>query len=322
MNSMTLPLAPPTDESAARCGIREVWICESRKAGRGQGRREIALLVEHLRARSIDVHVTQSVAALRERVAEMSGSTQNFAVVAAGGDGTLSLVAQNLPREIPIVPMPMGTENLLARYYGYACHAGDVIDSIERNERFVIDAGLANGRLFLVMVTAGMDAEVVRCMHLTRRGHITRWSYARPILRAISKYTFPSITAKETSDDGSESHVSACWMMAFNLPRYGGGLDIEPDARGDDGKLARISLRKGKLWSGLKYLIQIWMGWHLRNSDVNRRRFQTAVWTSPTRVPYQIDGDYAGRLPLEISVLAGRVTLLKPGGNRQPLRES
>lgn len=312
MNSMMLPLSSPTDKAARRFGIHEVWICESHKAGRGQGRREIGLLVEHLRARSIDVHVTHSVSALKERVADTTRSTQHFAVVAAGGDGTLALVAQNLPPEIPIVPMPMGTENLLARYYGYACHAADVIESIERNERFVIDAGLANGRLFLVMVTAGMDAEVVRCMHLTRRGHITRWSYARPILRAVLKYAFPSITAQETSDDGTESSVSACWMMAFNLPRYGGGLDIEPHARGDDGKLDRIALRKGKLWSGLKYLMQIRFGWHLRSREVDRRPFQTAMWTSPTRAPYQIDGDYAGRLPLKITVMAGRVTLLKP----------
>lgn len=312
MKTITRPIALPTHEAACRGAIREVWICESHKAGRGQGRHEIGLVVDQLRAREIDVHVTHSLAALRERLSDSSRAIDHLAVVAAGGDGTLALVAQNLPREIPIVPMPMGTENLLARYYGYTCCAADVVDSIEQNERLVIDAGLANGRLFLVMVTAGMDAEVVRCMHLTRRGHITRWSYARPILRAVLKYTFPLITATENSDDAIGSSISACWMMTFNLPRYGGGLNIEPSARGDDGSLDRIALRKGHLWSGLKYLIQIWLGWHLHRSDVDRARFHTAVWTSPQRVPYQIDGDYAGRLPVEISVLVGRVTLLKP----------
>lgn len=312
MNSMTLPIHPLSDHAAGVSGIHEVWICASTKAGSGQGRHEIDLLVERLRAISIDVHVTHNIVELRERISDTTRSTRNFAVVAAGGDGTLALVAQNLPREIPIVPMPLGTENLLARYYGYTCRAADVIDTITRNERFVIDAGLANGRLFLVMVTAGMDAEVVRCMHLTRRGHITRWSYARPILRAISKYAFPTITAEQTKVDGTKSSISACWMMAFNLPCYGGGLGIEPDARGDDGMLDRIAFRKGFLWSGLHYLMRIRLGWHLRHRDVDRCRFQTAVWSSPTRVPYQIDGDYAGRLPLEISVLAKRVTLLKP----------
>ncbi len=312
MPMMTLPLARPTDSAAEDHAIDEVWICASPKAGSGQGRQEIDMLVERLRASSVDVHVTHSIAALRGRVADSSRGTQKFAVVAAGGDGTLALVAQNLPKEIPIVPMPMGTENLLARYFGYTCCAASVIASLERNERFVIDAGRANGRLFLVMVTAGMDAEVVRGMHLTRRGHITRWSYARPILRAIAKYRYPTITSQETADAGEDSSISACWMMAFNLPRYGGGLGIEPNAKSDDGMLDRMALRKGFLWNGLNYLTRIKLGWHLRHRDVSRRQFRRAVWTSPTRVPYQIDGDYAGRLPVKIEVLPGRVTLLSP----------
>ncbi|TWU16508.1 diacylglycerol/lipid kinase family protein [Allorhodopirellula heiligendammensis] len=309
---MTLPHPPRTTSAEVDNRIDEVWICASPKAGRGQGRQEIDLLVKRLRGDAIDVHVTHSMGALRDRIADHSRSTRRFAVVAAGGDGTLALVAQNLPREIPIVPLPMGTENLLARHFGYTCSAEAVGNSIQRNKPLVIDAGLANGRLFLVMVTAGMDAEVVRGMHLTRRGHITRWSYARPILRALSKYGYPTITSRETAGEGETYTRSACWMMAFNLPCYGGGLNIEPGANGTDGMLDRISLHKGLLWNGLHYLTRIKLGWHLRHRDVDRRRFRTAIWSSPLRVPYQLDGDYAGRLPVEIEVLPGRVTLLAP----------
>ncbi len=316
---MTLPLPLSIDAAEGHRAIDEVWICASPSAGSGRGRHEIGLLVERLRAKLNEVHVTHSIAALRERVEDDTRSTQRFAVVAAGGDGTLALVAQNLPSEIPIVPMPMGTENLLARYFGYTCTAAAVDDSITRNERYVIDAGMANGRLFLVMVTAGMDAEVVRGMHLTRRGHITRWSYARPILRALSKYTYPLITSSETGG-ATEVTESAAWMMAFNLPRYGGGLGIEPDAIPDDGLLDRIALRRGFLWNGLHYLARIRLGQHLGHRDVDRRRFQKARWSSPTRVPYQIDGDYAGRLPVEIEVLPRRVTLLMPDRDLSAVR--
>ena len=55
----------------------------------------------------------------------------------------------------------------------------------------------------------------------------------------------------------------------------------------------------------------------LRSPDVSRRRIRRARWTAPTRVPYQIDGDYAGRLPVEIEVL-GRVTLLRPVTSSSP----
>ena len=37
-------------------------------------------------------------------------------VVAVGGDGTASIVRSHVPLEVPLLPLPLGTENLLARY--------------------------------------------------------------------------------------------------------------------------------------------------------------------------------------------------------------
>ncbi len=308
----SLPSVPSTPLSTRDQAINEVWVCASPKAGSGAGRSELDRLLARLSAASIEHCVTHDIASLKARLADSSRPADRLAIVAAGGDGTIALIAQNISNEIPIVPMPMGTENLLARYWGYTCSADAVADTIIRGERFVMDAGLANGKLFLVMVTAGMDAEVVRGMHLTRRGHISRWSYTRPILRSISRYLYPTITSVETLATDEEATASACWMMAFNLPRYAGGLGIEPGAVSDDGLLDRIALKKGFLWSGLNYLARIKFGWHLRHPDVSRQRIRRARWTATTRVPYQIDGDYAGRLPVDIEVLPGRVTLLRP----------
>ncbi|MCM2374261.1 diacylglycerol/lipid kinase family protein [Aporhodopirellula aestuarii] len=328
MPTVSSPSQPAPETENLDRKIREVWISASPKAGSGAGRHQIDRLVTRLRGNGIDCHVTHSIEALQKRIADPSTSTAHFAVVAAGGDGTVALIAQNIPREIPIVPMPMGTENLLARHWGFSPDAVDVAATIERGERFVMDAGLANGRLFLVMVTAGMDAEVVRGMHLTRRGHIRRWSYTRPILRAISRYAYPLIRSVEAvtpapepgsettisadTDDIQQPPIEACWMMAFNLPRYAAGLGIEPNAKPDDGLLDVIAMRRGFFWSGLNYLARIKLGWHLSHPDVSRRRVRRVTWTAPTRVPYQVDGDYAGRLPVEIEVLPARVTLLRP----------
>ena len=38
------------------------------------------------------------------------------AVVAAGGDGTIRLIAKRTPPGTPLAVLPLGTENLLARY--------------------------------------------------------------------------------------------------------------------------------------------------------------------------------------------------------------
>lgn len=299
---------------------QRVLIVTSPKAGTGLGRERLPQLVDRLRLAGIDAVLTDQLAKLREFAAEAESCDMGtHLVVAAGGDGTLSLVAENVFATMPLVPMPMGTENLLARQFGYTSDPGDVFRTVTEGKSYWLDAGRANGKLFLVMASCGFDAEVVRGLHLTRKGHISRLSYANPILRAISRYSFPTVYVETES---SEEHVAVqrdCkWAMAFNLPRYGGDLSIEPDAIGDDGRLDVITFKRGSLFSGLRYVFGIKTGLHRKFRDVDRHQAKRVRMTSDSRVPYQLDGDYVGRLPLTIEVLPGRIHLRLPA---DPARE-
>ncbi len=307
-----------------------VLICTSPKAGRGQAREQVPILLERLTQAGYLATQTDSLATIRERIDRFqSAENQRLVIVACGGDGTVSLLADLATPEIPIVPMPMGTENLLARHFGYSADAEQVFQTIADGCDHRIDAGSANGRLFLVMATCGFDAEVVRDVHLRRRGHIHRLSYLRPILRGIARYRFPKIDLRIECDqvardplsegdpgatESSSSSWQPCWAMIFNFPCYGGGLHIEPDAVGDDHLLDVITFEQGTLWSGLRYVAGILTRRHLGFTDVTRRRASRVFLSAPTRVPYQLDGDYVGRLPLKIETLPGRVCLRLPVG--------
>ncbi len=284
-----------------------VLIFTSPMAGSGAGRERIPLLVRRADQAGAHAVIVHSAKELQERALAANGSA---VVVAAGGDGTLSLAAASVSAEVPIVPMPLGTENLVSRQFGHTVDEKAVLDSIRHGPSFRLDAGLANGRLFLIMASCGFDAEVVRGLHLTRSGHISRLSYAGPIARAIRKYKFPKIRIRI---DGRASELPDCgWAMVFNLPRYGANLAIEPAAIGDDGKLDLIGFQRGSVLSGLRYAAAIAFRRHTRFQDVHRQRGVAFELTSSERVPYQIDGDYVGRLPLNIETLRGRVCLLLP----------
>ncbi len=154
------------------------------------------------------------------------GDKSELVVVAAGGDGTLALVAQNTPPGTVLVPMPLGTENLLSRHFGFTREPAQVRDTIWHGVNKLLDVGLANGRMFLVMVTCGFDAEVVRAMHLTRQGHINRFSYFGPIMRALKRYRFPPLTIEwlddfrepEAAREQTTTDQAYRWAMCFNLP--------------------------------------------------------------------------------------------------------
>lgn len=307
--------------------------------------------MEVLTRQGVKVEVTSVVADLK-RITSSQSSGKPDLIVAAGGDGTLALVAHTTPPETVIAPMPTGTENLVSKHFGISSEVLPMNEMLMSGRTVAIDAGLANGRLFLVMVTCGFDAEVVRAMHLTRRGHINRLSYFGPIVRALRRYRFPELRvavideAVSTADSAlpsrsnslnmllpSESFASTAiadpaalpasrsaveptvtcrWAMVFNLPRYAAGLGIEPQAMGDDGMLNLCALQNGSVLGGLRYLAGIIMKRHSHWPDVVRHRITACEISSPASVAYQIDGDYGGKLPLKIGILPGRVRLRLP----------
>ena len=311
----------------------------------------VAALMEVLSRQGVVVEMTSVVADLK-RITSNNTSGKPDLIVAAGGDGTLALVAQTTPPETVIAPMPMGTENLVSKHFGISSEVVPMNEMLMAGRTVAIDAGLANGRLFLVMVTCGFDAEVVRAMHLTRRGHINRLSYFWPIMRALRRYRFPELRVAVIDDAASsaapvlnavsnslnslsptesfaataiadpfvlsapksvvEQTVTCRWAMVFNLPRYAAGLGIEPQAKGDDGMLNLCAMQNGSVLGGLRYLVGIITKRHSHWRDVVRRQITTCEISSAASVAYQIDGDYGGKLPLKIAILPGRVQLRLP----------
>ena len=76
---------------------------------------------------------------LAQEAAQLLTAGQLRAVVAAGGDGTIRLIAEQTPPGTPLVVLPLGTENLLARYLeltggagGFGASRGGWADSAPR----------------------------------------------------------------------------------------------------------------------------------------------------------------------------------------------
>ena len=175
-----------------------------------------------------------------------------------------------------------------------------------------IDAGAANGRIFLVMVSCGFDAEVVRRVHARRTRHVTDFSYFRPIAEAIWNYEFPEIRVHCEEDGADIPPLSVRWLFVLNLPRYGGGFRIAPKADGADGLLDMCAFRGGHFWQGLGYVAAVLLRQHHRLADCTTRRVRRLRITADAPVPYQLDGDPGGLLPLDVQVLPGRLTLVVP----------
>ncbi len=241
------------------------------------------------------------------------------AVVAAGGDGTATEVWNRLPPGVPVLPMPLGNENLLAGYLGFDRSVEEVAQAIRARRLTYLDAGLANGRLFSLMVSCGFDADVVRQVDQQRHGHIGRWSYIKAILGSLRGYQYPKLRVSFPASDASDGSVGwfsaeARWLFAFNLPCYGVGLPLAPEASASDGRLDMCLFRKGSLWNGLGYLASVLLRQHHRLTSAGQWRVTRFRVESDFPVPYQLDGDYGGQLPLEVEIQEGRLCTMVPVG--------
>ena len=280
-------------------------------------------LAELLEAVGLQAEVITEIGTLAEKADRLYGNGDLRAVVAAGGDGTVGLVAQRTMPGVPIAVLPLGTENLLARQLGLRADPAELCAAICGGRIVRLDAGLAAGRLFLLMVGCGFDAEVVRRLHGMRRGHIRHFSYTKPILDSLRNYQYPELRvyceSPVSTGKGDELVGAACptdfsarWAFVVNLPRYAVGLQIAPDALGTDGFLDICLFKEGSLWSGLRYLAGVALGTHLSWRDVTRFRARCVRIESTGAVPYQLDGDPGGFLPVTIEILPGRLTVLVP----------
>jgi diacylglycerol kinase family enzyme len=181
-----------------------------------------------------------------------------------------------------------------------------------------LDAGLAGNRIFLLMAGCGFDADVVRRMHHGRSGNITHFDYAKPLLASLRHYPFSNLRIDYETGNHSGAHeqktIQARWAFIVNLPRYAGGLKFAPQAVGTDGLLDVCTFQKGNWWHALRYLSGVLTGRHVNWLDcqiVRTRRLQVvADQQSSDEIPFQLDGDPGGVLPVDIRVLPGRLRLL------------
>lgn len=285
------------------------------KAGARSGHSIVERTAGMLREAGYHVETPPDIDGLTEMAAAKLKEGSLRAVVAAGGDGTVSLVVDRTPPLVPVIVLPLGTENLLAKYLNLTADPERICRIVKRGAFVRLDAGRANGRIFMLMLSAGFDADVVRRVEQGRSGHIRRLSYVKPIFQSIRSYEYPELRIYSDISEtptGTEPQVRAKWSFVINLPCYAMGLGIAPNADGTDGRLDVCTFKGGSLWKGLKYLAGVIMGRHEKWDDCVTLRAQTIRIESDARVPYQIDGDIGGYLPIDIEVLPERLTLLVP----------
>jgi diacylglycerol kinase (ATP) len=282
------------------------------KAGAHLNVTAVRLLRDHLRSagHAVSLELTRSLAHAGQLALHAADEGYDFLVV-AGGDGTIRTVADALVhREITVIILPSGTENLLASELGIDGSLHTTINMIERGVTRNLDLGLANHRHFISVVGVGFDAEVVRRVHGQRSGHITHASYIWPICRTYWEYDFPSF---HVVADGKILCDEPALIFVGNISRYAVGLKVMPGADCSDGLLDLVIYRCHQRRQLMMHSVLTVLGESHRSGLVTRTKCRSITIDSPGRdIPVQLDGDPGPNLPLKIEVIPSAAKVLTP----------
>lgn len=266
-------------------------------AGRGRTRKLIPELERIARDTGIELHVSPEPGAPTKLA--IAATDEGRDLLACGGDGLVTEVAgvaADTGARLAIVPT--GAGNDFARVLGYDTkHPLHAFDVIANGTDRVVDLGRVNGRWYTCVTCTGFDSEANRWANTVQRLSGTTL-YVAAVLRTLSVYKPHPF---RVTVDGEATELSA-WLVAVgNGPAYGGGLNVTPSARLDDGILD-VTVVSGEL-SRLQFLMnfpKVFKGTHVAHPDVHIfRGVRIELESLDASVPMEVyaDGELVGPLP-------------------------
>jgi diacylglycerol kinase family enzyme len=228
-------------------------------------------------------------------------------ILAVGGDGTAHEAANGLAGTAGVLGVvPAGTMNLLARVLGVALDPASASETaVLGSRRITVRPGRAGETLFLLMAGIGFDAWVLRELLATRRGKIAFRHYVLGGLRGLLTYPYPAIRLELPRET-----VEATSAIVGRAPLYGGFLRPTPRVALDRETLEACAFTARSAGGLLRLLPALWSGAHLGRPEVVDRLATTLrAGSEHPDVPVQLDGELAGRLPMDFGISDRKLVL-------------
>lgn len=301
----------------------QIIISLNPKAGRRSSKERAERLAQCLKDAGMQVEILTDLDLVAQKANELHRAGRLRALVGVGGDGTAAELTNRTEPGVPIALLAAGTANLLAKYLRYSFKPEKFAQMILAGKVKEIDAAQANGRLFLAMIGCGFDAKVVEQVHHARMtnpkgAHINYFSYVKPVFSVLFSYRFPKVRVEFLNEDGTPTGETydRQWVFLCSIPNYGWGVPLAPGANESDGLLNVCLWKGGSLWSGTILAILAQLGgmhrfwWRCKmKTGTNFRLTAAPNPKGEEAVPYQLDGDPGGNLPVDVKILKNRLTI-------------
>lgn len=236
-------------------------------------------------------------------------------LVVVGGDGSAHQGVQFCADTgVTLAVVPAGTGNDLARTL-----AGAPEDPFDATDRLVtaiaagntttIDLGRVDGGpWFAGVLCAGFDSAV------NERANRMRWPsgprrYDLAILAEMARLRAQPLVVDV---DGDRTELDATQIAVGNIPFYGGGIPICPDADPADGLFDVTLVRKASRFDLVKMLPGLRTGKHVHHPMVTTSRATKVRLGEANGWVAYADGERIGPLPVEVTCVPNALKVVGP----------
>jgi YegS/Rv2252/BmrU family lipid kinase len=234
-------------------------------------------------------------------------------VVAAGGDGTISDVAEALiGADVRLGIIPVGTANIFARELGIPLDLEDACALLDSQPNTTsIDAMKVGDQYFVLQIGIGIDSLMIRDTDRQSKRRFGRAAYLWTAFTRLIGYQPVRFTIVA---DGKRVRPRASQVLIANggvlgAPPFRWGPNIRPD----DGKIdvCIVGAR-----TALDYMGLIWhtiVGQQRRDRNVRYLTAERSIAISADQpLPIQADGEIIGDTPIQIEVVPNALKVIVP----------
>lgn len=288
-------------------------------AGAGQGRERAQALVAGLPdGHDAQVVETQERGSATELASEHAREYDR--IIAVGGDGTLNEVLVGLLQAgggsgkiAALGFLPSGTANGACRAFDLTDDPEVAASSLTEGRTLEVDVGIARfadgERPYLIRFGAGLDAAVLEELNASRTGVMGFLGVFRnlpSIVEVMKGYDDPEI-AIEVDD---RPFGSAASVVLANVGEVGLNATVAEDADPADGVLEVLAVPLPSKWDIVRLGLRMVASSLASAPEVRKTRGRRVRLTTDGDVPFQLDGEPVGRLPVEVELVPGAVRLL------------
>lgn len=242
----------------------------------------------------------------KQEIVDKIIATNPDRVVAAGGDGTVKLVAECLPDPgILLGILPAGSANGLAKELGIPASPKDALDIITGSYHQNIHLVKVNDEICIHLSDIGFNAYVVK--KFDQLNHRGMWGYVKAAWKVLWQHDKMELSL---TADNKEIRREAAMVVIANATRYGSGALINPAGRLDDDLFEVVLVKKISLTEIFKMMVT-----HQPYNKEKTELFQTRELTirSKKKVHFQVDGEYLGKVKtVKAMLLPQAINILLP----------